>query len=216
MVHSTATRAGLITAGALLALGLAGCQNGGPGSQAGAPQPTASESSAPEPSASDGDGGTPSGNGPGPVRTAPASSGGRCTASDLRLSLGGGDAAAGTSYRTLVFTNVSGHSCTVQGFPGVSYVTGDNGAQVGAPAARTGSGGTTIRLANGQTASSSVGFVNVGNYDEAECRPADTRGIRVYPPGETRSKFVALQGKGCANDKVQQLNVAALQRGSGR
>jgi hypothetical protein len=132
------------------------------------------------------------------------------------VSLGGGDAAAGTSYRRLVFTNISGHPCAVQGFPGVSYVGGDDGHQIGAPAVRTGSGGTTIRLAAGQTASSNVGFVNVGNYDAAECRPTDTRGIRVYPPGETRSKFLALAGKGCANTKDQHLNVAALQRGSGQ
>jgi hypothetical protein len=115
----------------------------------------------------------------------------------------------------VVFTNVSGHPCTVQGFPGVSYVAGDNGAQVGAPAARSGSSGRTIRLANGQTALSWVGIVNVANYDPAECQPITTRGLRVYPPGETRSKFVVLERTGCVNDKVQQLFVKALQPGSG-
>jgi hypothetical protein len=213
MVHSRAAQAGMITAGALLALGLAGCQVSGSVSEAGARQ-----SIAPGSSASDGGngGGTSSDSGPGSVRTAPASSGGRCTASDLRLSLADGDDGEGMWQQGVVFTNVSGHSCTIQGFPGVSYVTGDDGAQVGAPAARKGSGGETIRLANGQTALSWVGFVNVGNYDPAECRPADTRGLRVYPPGETRSTFVALQRTGCGNDKVEQLFVKALQRGGGQ
>ncbi|HEV7933071.1 MAG TPA: DUF4232 domain-containing protein [Actinomadura sp.] len=215
MVHSRAAQAGMITAGALLALGLAGCQISGSASEVGARQQSASG-----PATSDGGngggGGTSSGSGPETVPAALASSGGRCTGSDLRLTLTPGDDGEGMWQQGLVFTNISGHPCTVQGFPGVSYVAGDNGAQVGAPAARKGSGGKTIRLAHGQTALSWVGFVNVVNYDPAECQPIATRGLRVYSPGETRSKFVALERTGCVNDKVQQLAVKALQRGNGR
>jgi hypothetical protein len=140
----------------------------------------------------------------------------RCKAGDLRVSLGGGDAAMGHTYRTLRFTNVSGHSCTVQGFPGVSYVAGDDGHQVGAPAARTGNSGTSIRLANGQTASTTVGMVNARNYDAATCKPQAVRGFRVYVPDERAAKFVQLNGTGCGNAKVQQLTVQALQPGRGR
>jgi hypothetical protein len=140
----------------------------------------------------------------------------RCKAGDLRVSLGGGDAAMGHTYRTLRFTNVSGHSCTLRGFPGVSYVAGDDGHQVGAPAARTGNSGTSIRLANGQTASTTVGMANVHNYDAATCKPQSIRGLRVYVPDERAAKFVQLNGTGCGNAKVQQLTVKALQAGRGQ
>jgi hypothetical protein len=140
----------------------------------------------------------------------------RCTAGDLQLSLGGGDAAAGTAYRTLRFTNVSGRSCTLQGYPGVSYVAGDDGHQVGAPASRTPSGSALVRLGSGQSASTSVGLVNVRNYDAATCRPQPVRGLRVYSPGETRAEFVALQGTGCGNPKINQLTVNPLGPGRGR
>jgi hypothetical protein len=213
MVHGRVARAGMITAGVVLVLGLAGCQVSGSAYEAGARQQSAAGSSTSD--GGSGGGGTSSDSGPGTVRAVPASNVGRCSASDLRLTLADGDDGEGMWQQALVFTNVSGHPCTVQGFPGVSYVAGDNGAQVGAPAARTGSGGTTIRLANGQTASSWVGFVNIDDYDAAECRPIPTRGLRVYPPGETRSKFVVLERRGCVNEKVQQLAVKALQRGSG-
>jgi uncharacterized protein DUF4232 len=139
----------------------------------------------------------------------------RCRTGDLRVSLGGGGAAAGTVYRTLRFTNVSGHSCTLRGYPGISYVAGDDGHQLGAPASRSPGSSVSITLAGGQTASTSVGLVNVQNYPAATCRPQSVRGLRVYPPDETRSMFVVLPNTGCANTGVNQLSVNPLQPGPG-
>ncbi len=146
---------------------------------------------------------------------APASkSDGLCKAGDVKLSIGGGDAAAGTVYRKLVITNTSGHQCTVQGFPGVSYVTGADGHQVGEAAFRAGEKGGPVQLNNGETAFADLGFVNVRNYDEAACKPTETRGLRVYLPQETASNFVALQGLGCSG-KIpgNQLTVKTVQKG---
>ncbi|RSM63998.1 DUF4232 domain-containing protein [Kibdelosporangium aridum] len=137
---------------------------------------------------------------------------GLCKSANLKLSVGDGDAAAGTVYRNLVFTNVSSAPCTIQGFPGVSYVTGDNGQQVGEPAVRVGSKGAAIKLAPGQSAVAPVGFTQVANYDPAVCKPTEVRGLRVYPPQETASMFVALAGTGCAgNPPGQQLSVKTIQ-----
>jgi len=44
-----------------------------------------------------------------------------------------GDGAAGSVYYTLQFTNLSGHACTLRGYPGVSAVS-LSGHQLGAPA----------------------------------------------------------------------------------
>jgi hypothetical protein len=204
---SRAPHVGAVCAGTLLSIVLAGCAaNGGADTAPGPPG-----TSAPEPSSGRA--------GEGPSHHAPAvpvAHDGACRSGDLRLALNGGDAAAGTSYRSLVFTNVSEQPCTVHGFPGVSYVAGDDGHQVGAPAVRDGGKSTPITLRRGEAASAAVGFVNVRNYDAVDCRPQPVRGVRVYPPEETVSKFVRLPGTGCANDRIQQLTVQPLQAGDGR
>lgn len=137
---------------------------------------------------------------------------GECKVSDLKLSVGAGDAAAGTVYRPLVFTNAGKRSCVIQGFPGVSYVTGDDGHQVGPAAVRVGTKGGAIELKPGAKAQAPVGFTQVRNYDAAVCKPTAVRGLRVYPPQETESMFVPLEGTGCAgNPPGQQLSVKTIQ-----
>ncbi|GAB2980536.1 DUF4232 domain-containing protein [Amycolatopsis acidiphila] len=142
--------------------------------------------------------------------------GGLCKSSDLKLSIGQGDAGAGTVYRPLVFTNVSDHTCTIQGFPGVSYVGGADGHQVGQPAVRVGAKGPAVTLNKGQTASAAIGFVNVQNFDTVTCQPQPVRGLRVYPPQETASLFVDMSTTGCGNDKIpgDQLTVKSIVKGS--
>lgn len=93
-----------------------------------------------------------------------------CTVRDLDVSLGVEEGTAGTIYRALVFTNVGDRTCTIRGFPGVSFVTGDDGHQVGEAAARVGEKGPVVTLKPGETANSAVGFVQTGNFDEATCQ----------------------------------------------
>lgn len=138
-------------------------------------------------------------------------SGTECKVADLKLSLSGGDAAAGTTYRNLVFTNKGGRTCTIQGFPGVSYVTGDDGHQVGPAAYRVGKKGPVITVQPGASAISDIGFVQVRNYDPAVCKPTEVRGLRVYPPHEYDSMFVEAPGTGCAGTPPgNQLTVATV------
>lgn len=140
-----------------------------------------------------------------------------CKSDDLELSLGQGEGAAGTVWRPLRFTNISASSCVLHGFPGVSFVAGDDGHQVGAAAYRDGTKGAAVTLATGQTAYAAVGFTQVANYDPAECEPTKVRGLRVYPPQETRSMYLAYPTTGCANEKLDgnQLKVQTIRAGSG-
>lgn len=160
--------------------------------------------------------GPPSSGGTSATPSQPAGDG-LCKAADLRLSIGHGDAGAGTVFRPLIFTNISDRQCAIQGFPGVSYVGGADGHQVGAPAFRTGTKGAAITLNKGETASADIGFVNVQNYDPVDCQPQPVRGLRVYPPQETASLFVDLAGTGCGNANIQgnQLTVKTIEKGSG-
>lgn len=170
------------------------------------PDPAAAGSTAPAPTSS-------------ATAAAPArASGGLCRSADLKLSLGKGDGAAGTVWRPLRFTNVSGTPCVVRGFPGVSYVAGEDGHQVGAAAYRDGSKGAAVTLAPGKTAYAAVGFTQVANYDPEDCRPTAVRGLRVYPPQETHSMYLANPGRGCANEDLDSgyhLKVHTIRPGSG-
>lgn len=138
-----------------------------------------------------------------------------CTVRDLDVSLGGSEGAAGTMYRALVFTNTGGRTCTIQGFPGVSFVAGDEGRQVGEAAVRAGEKGPLVTLKPGGIASSTVGFVNIGAFDEAACQPTAVRGLRVYPPHERKSTFVPFETTGCAGKPLSnQLTVRTVHGGT--
>lgn len=121
----------------------------------------------------------------------------RCVTGELSVSLGAGGAAAGSVYRPLIFTNTGSHTCELRGFPGVSYVAGDDGHQVGPAAAMSGERGGQVPIPPGGTAQAQLQLVNVQNFDPADCNPVPVRGLRVYPPGDTASLLVQMDGTGC-------------------
>ncbi|MFC7343749.1 DUF4232 domain-containing protein [Saccharopolyspora griseoalba] len=139
-----------------------------------------------------------------------------CEVGELELSLRYQGSGAGSQHQALVFTNSGDRTCEVQGFPGVSYVAGSDGHQVGAAAFRTGSKGAAISLAPGQRASAPLELTNVDNYDAATCEPTPAKGLRVYPPHSYDSVFVPMSdAQGCAAEDIpgHQLTVKTLERG---
>jgi Protein of unknown function (DUF4232) len=122
----------------------------------------------------------------------------RCTTSELSASLGQGDAGAGSVFRPLIFTNTGSRTCELRGFPGVSYVAGDDGHQVGPAADMSGERGPQVPIPPGGTAVAQLRLVNALSFDEAVCKPTPVRGLRIYPPGDTASLFVPMDGTGCA------------------
>ncbi|WP_158888498.1 DUF4232 domain-containing protein [Amycolatopsis anabasis] len=215
MVRTRIPQLGLAVTGAALAVALTGCGNGG------TPNAQPSTSSAPTTSASEtpSSSSPPASSTPGPSQQPPPAQpdNGLCKSANLQLSLGQGDGAAGTVYRPLKFTNTGDQPCTIQGFPGVSYVAGDDGHQVGPAAFRDGQKGGPVLLKKGETAFADVGFVTVQNYEPGVCKPQPVRGLRVYPPQETESKFVEYNGTGCAGDQIpgNQLTVKSIVKGGG-
>jgi hypothetical protein len=135
----------------------------------------------------------------------------RCTTGELSVALGEGDAAAGSVYRPLIFTNIGSRTCELRGFPGVSYVAGDDGHQVGPAAAMSGERGAQVPIAPGATARAQLQLVNVQNYDPGACHPVPVRGLRVYPPGDTAALFVPVEGTGCSTTPPgNQLSVQTI------
>jgi len=143
-----------------------------------------------------------------PSSTGPA----RCTTRDLRVSLTGGEGAAGSTYFDLNLTNISGHPCRTGGFGGVSLVGNGNGTQIGAPADRTQTEKVrAITLRPGGKATATLRETNAENYPPSRCRPAPAEGFRVYPPNETHAAYVAHGSTGCRNEKVHLLSLAPYQ-----
>lgn len=153
-----------------------------------------------------------------PVKpTPPPAVSSECKAADLTVSLGDTEGAAGTMYYALVFTNAGGRTCTIQGFPGVSFVAGDDGHQVGPAAVWTGEKGPVITLKPGATATAPLGIGNIGAVEPAECQPTPVRGLRVYPPHDSASEFVPFETTACARTSPNflYLRVLTVHEGSG-
>ena len=122
-----------------------------------------------------------------PATTSPTSGVGPCTSGQLAATVGSGQGAAGMEIYQLVFTNVGSTSCTLQGYPGVSFV-GANGVQLGLPAMRGGSTTPPLTsLESKQSVYATFTFPGSGNICGNTGTP--TAGLRVYPPNQTAALF---------------------------
>ncbi|SIS08604.1 Protein of unknown function [Williamsia sterculiae] len=168
---------------------------------------TSTRPAAPDPSTEDSSGGTTA------TITTTGGDGERCSARDLTGRVRETpNNAAGTTSVELVFINTSGRTCTLHGFPGVSFVGDGNGTQIGAPARRTsGDNDQTITLRANERGTSTVQIAQARNYPDATCRPHQVDGFRVYPPNDTASLFIRYSSAtGCESSDVSLLKVTAL------
>ena len=206
--HLAGTRTGQVGAALIVLAAVAGCSSSSsssapPSSPASSSSPAAAGSSAapaPAPSTSV----SPAVAGPAP-----------CATSGLRLTLGVSQGYAGGVYQTIVFTNTSGATCTLYGYPGASLVSAPPYTQIGLAAKR---GGTTpvklITLAPGAAANALLQIVDALNFPTATCGPAKAAYLRVYPPNQAAPVFLADASEACA-EPVQTLFISAVQAGSG-
>lgn len=138
-----------------------------------------------------------------------------CTSPDLAIGVQAseGGAAAGSNYVLLTFTNRSVSTCTMYGYPGVSFVGKDNGTQLGVPAVRNRSAAPAdVRLGAGATTTALLQIANAGNYDVKQCAPTTADGFRVYPPGSETAAYVAFAAQACQRDPgaSKQLSVSPV------
>jgi predicted small lipoprotein YifL len=202
-------RASSFLAVTLLACTLAGCGNTGEGRFSGDTKSEKAAEGAPTSSSP----ASPSSSAP-PTTSSSASSSASpsvpapCRTADVRVALGPGEGAAGSTYYPLRLTNTSGHPCRTGGFGGVSLVSSATGKPIGAPADRTKRGqAKPIVLDSGQRAEATLRVVNAENYPTGKCQPVQAKGFRVYPPNETHSAFVKHPTTGCRSGKVHLLSL---------
>jgi Domain of unknown function (DUF4232) len=133
----------------------------------------------------------------------------------LTASLGAGSGAAGSSYYPIEFTNSSGSSCSMYGYPGISFVTAA-GSQIGTPATEDPTyARQLVTLAPGGTAHAELRVVNAQNYPASTCRPVTAHRLKVYPPGQTGALYISFTATACSNPSVQILAVQTVQPGKG-
>jgi hypothetical protein len=126
-----------------------------------------------------------------------------------------GSGTAGSTYYNLEFTNLSAHSCTLLGYPGVSGID-LAGHQLGSAAGRNPQhSASAATLAPRATAHAVLRIVDAGNYPSSTCSQTTAAGLRVYPPGQTASKTVPYPFMACSRSGPGYLSVEAVQAGLG-
>jgi hypothetical protein len=120
------------------------------------------------------------------------------------------DSGAGSFYGDLVFTNISGSDCSVDGWPGVIAQSG--GVQLGAPARREGASSTMVVLAaRGGVAIARLHGTQPGAYD---CPATTSTHLRAHVtadgggPGVYVTQSIAVCG-----DATATLGVGAFAAG---
>jgi hypothetical protein len=138
-----------------------------------------------------------------------------CTTSGLVIWLpnGNGNGAAGSIFYKLRLTNLSGHTCTLSGFPRVSAVD-VKGKKLGKQASHeTGQKAGVVKLAPGGSASFQLRVVEPGNFSPADCHEVTAAGLRVTPPGQTASKVVPFPFQTCSQPTQPVLTVGPVRKG---
>jgi Protein of unknown function (DUF4232) len=136
--------------------------------------------------------------GPAAGTPAPPRAAGGCASGALRVSVGTASGAAGSIYYPLDFRNTSAASCTLLGYPGVSFVASPGAGQLGGAAVRNPAfQPTLVTLAPGAVAHASVQVVVAQNYPASLCKPVTAHWLRVYPPGQFAPVYARLTAQTC-------------------
>jgi hypothetical protein len=131
-----------------------------------------------------------------------------------------GNGAAGTVYYPLEFTNFSGRTCYLRGFPGVSAIDG-NGNQLGSPARWESSVAPfgpvrTVILAPGATAHATFAYIDAVISTSAGCLAVSTASeLRVYPPDLRTATDALFDFQVCTHPGPVYLIVGPIQPGVG-
>jgi uncharacterized protein DUF4232 len=122
--------------------------------------------------------------------------------------IGGGT--AGSTFYRFQFTNLSGHRCTLKGYPKV-FAANLAGQRFGSAAAHEEAGTPhAVSLAAGASASALVRVVEAGNFSPPDCQPRMAAGFRVSPPGQAGSRFVPFPFEACAKPGQGNLLIRAV------
>lgn len=211
--------AALLCTGALAAACGSSSNNSAAGSQASTAASSASSAASSAPPTKGAT--TPPTTGPTTPPSTPSSP--ACATADLSgvVNTSQGGAAAGSTYYPLNLTNTSKASCFLFGYPGVSFVTGPSGSQIGEPASRNPAvAPRTVILTPGGTAHVTVQVVDALNYSNSDCKPVTAHWLKVFPPGQFTALYIKFTATTCSAKLPAKLGVPltvdAVKGGAGR
>jgi len=146
-----------------------------------------------------------------------------CSSATLaaKVDLAQGGAAAGSTFVPIDFTNTSGAACTMDGYPGVSFVTRPSGGQLGRPANRNpGAAPTMVTLAPGGVAHATLQVADAGNYSASACTPVTAHWLRIFPPDQVTAIYAHYTVQACSAKLPaklgSQLAVYVVRPGAGK
>ena len=170
--------------------------------------PTQAPSSAPASS--------PAPSSPAPTSSHPAAIGPQpCATRSLGAKAGSSQGAAGSTYVQIVFTNISGTTCTLYGYPGVSFAGGSPVSQIGLAATEDpATPRQLVTLAPGAAASAQLRIVTAQNFPAARCHLVTSAYLLVYPPNQTTPIYISYSSSACAKP-IHLLTVDVVKPGSG-
>jgi hypothetical protein len=138
-----------------------------------------------------------------------------CLTSALRATLGAAQGTAGSAYQVIVLANISGKTCALYGYPGVSFVTGIGGSQIGKDAARDRTTAPkVVTLASGQSGSFALRVVDAAALPTASCDPVTLRWLKIFPPENTAALYVGYTAHACASKTATILTTRAITEGT--
>jgi hypothetical protein len=124
-----------------------------------------------------------------------------------------GNGAAGSIYYHLDFTNTSGGTCHLYGYPGVSATT-SNGTQLGDAAARDSAvPASYVNIPPGGTAHAVLRYSDV-EVSTSGCKPADAALLKVYPPNDSGARFAFFSLPVCTVKGHDYLSIRRVQPGA--
>jgi hypothetical protein len=123
--------------------------------------------------------------------------------------------AAGSTYYSINFTNMSGRTCSLEGYPRASFVSAA-GRQIGA------AGGhdpayprRQVILRPGHAAHARLRAGTPWDYPAPACHPVTVRWLRVYVPADRVPLYAGFAGMTCADVAARILGVSRVQPGWG-
>src|SRR5690242_12903399 len=146
-----------------------------------------------------------------------------CSSSSLsaHVDLAQDGAAAGSTYVPIDFTNTSGNACTMEGYPGVSFVRGPSGGQLGNAATRNPAAPPAmVTLAPGGVAHAVLQVAEAGNYSQSACTPVAAHWLKIFPPNQATAIYAHYEVQACSAKLPaklgSQLTVYVVRPGAGK
>ena len=119
-------------------------------------------------------------------------------------------------YQVVVLTNTSAATCSLYGYPGVSFVTGQGGSQIGKPASKnTVIPPALVTLAPGGKADLLLAVHDAGAYSASTCKLTKVDWLKIYPPGDYGAVYVQYNTQACGNPSVSIMSVTVVRSGAG-